>query len=63
MTKNLAVGTLGSSTTEYLLRDVVSIIVTDRDDQEHVQINPLVWKGICNPMQALALDIAESTNI
>ena len=63
MTKYLAVGTLGSSITEYLLRDVVSIIVTDRDDQEDVQIKPLVWKDICNPMQALTLDIAESTNI
>lgn len=42
MTKYLAVGTLGSSITEYLLRDVVSIIVTDRDDQEDVQIKPLV---------------------
>ena len=41
-TKYLAVETFGLSITECLARDVVSIIVTDGDDQERIQIEPFV---------------------
>ena len=36
-TEYLGVGMFGASTTEYLSRDVVSITVSDRTDQEIIQ--------------------------
>ena len=62
-TEYLAVGTFGASTTECLPRDVVSITVSERADQESIQIEPIVVEKICNPIQSHKLDIAESTNI
>ena len=62
-TEYLAVGTFGASTTECLPRDVVSITVSERTDQESIQIEPIVVEKICNPIQSHKLDIAESTNI
>ena len=59
----MAVGTFGASTTECLTRDVVSITVSDRADQEHIQMEAIVVEKICNPIQSHELDIAESTNI
>ena len=41
-TEYLAVGTFGASTTVCLPRDVVSITVSDRADQESIQIEPLL---------------------
>ena len=62
-TEYLAVGTFRASTTEYLPIDVVSITVSDRADQESIQIETIVVEKICNPIQSYVLDIAESTNI
>ena len=62
-TEYLAVGLFGASTTECLPRDVVSITVPDRADQESIQIKLIVVEKICNPMQSHELDIAKSTNI
>ena len=62
-TEYLAVGTFGASTTECLPRDVVRIIISDRADQESIQIEPIVVEKICNPIQSHELDIAESTKM
>ena len=62
-TKYLAVGTFGASATECLPRDVVSITISDRADQESIQIEPIVAEKICNPIQSHELDIAESTKM
>ena len=62
-TEYLAVGTFGASTTECLPRDVVSITVSDRADQESIEIEPIVVEKICNPVQPQELDIAESTKM
>ena len=62
-TEYLAVGTFGASTTECLPRDVVSITVSERADQESIQIEPIVVEKICNPIQSHELDITESTNM
>ena len=59
----LAVGMFGASTTECLPRDVVSIIISDRADQESIRIELIVVEKICNPLQSRELDIAESTNM
>ena len=59
-TEYLAVGTFGASTTECLPRDVVRITISDRADQESIQIEPIVVEKICNPIQSHELDIAES---
>ena len=44
-------------------RDVVSITVSDRDDQESIQVEPIVVEKIYNPIQSHELDIAENTNM
>ena len=62
-TEYLAVGTFGASTTECLPRDVVRITISDRADQESIQIEPIVVEKICNPIQSHELDIAESTKM
>ena len=59
----LAVETLGALTTECLPRDVVNITVSDRADQESIQVEPIVVEKICNPLQSHELDIAESTKM
>ena len=62
-TEYLAVGTFGASTTECLPRDVVRITVSDRPDQESIQIELIVLEKICNSIQSHELDIAESTKM
>ena len=62
-TEYLAVGTFRASTTQYLAIDVVIITVSDRADQESIEIETIVVEKICNPIQSHVLDIAESTNI
>ena len=62
-TEYLGVETFGASTTECLSRDVVSITVSDRTDQEGIQIEPIVVEKICNPIQSHELGIAESTKM
>ena len=62
-TEYLAAGTFGASTTECLPRDVVSITVSDRADEESIQIEPIVVEKICNPLLSNELDIAESTKM
>ena len=43
--------------------DVLSIIISDRADQESIQIEPIVVEKVCNPIQSHELDVAESTNM
>ena len=43
--------------------DVFSIIISDRADQESIQIEPIVVEKICNPIQSHELDVAESRNM
>ena len=47
-TEYLAVGTFEASTTKCLPKDVVSITVSDKADQESIQIKPNVLKKIWN---------------
>ena len=44
-------------------RDVVSITLSDKADQESIQIEPIVVEKICNPIQSNELDIVESTKM
>ena len=62
-TEYLAVRTFGTSTTGCLPRDIVSITVSDRTDQESIEIEPIVVEKICNPIQSHELDIAESAKM
>ena len=62
-TEYLTVGTFGASTTECLPRDVFNIIISDRADQESIQIDPIVVEKICNPIQSHELDIVGSTKM
>ena len=50
-----------ASTTECLPRDIVTITVSDRADQQSIEIEPIVVEKICNRVQSHELDIAEST--
>ena len=45
-TEYLAVGTFGASTTECLSKDVIGITVSDRANQESIQIEPIVIEKI-----------------
>ena len=62
-TEYLALGTFGALTTECLPRDVVSITVSDRADQESIQIEQIIVEKICDPIQSYELDITESTKM
>ena len=44
-------------------RDAVSITVSDKADQESIQIEPIVVEKIFNPIQTHELYIAESTKM
>ena len=44
-------------------RDLVSTTVSDRADQESIQIESIVVEKKCNPIQSHELHIAESTKM